>query len=73
MILLQPIVEILAVAMPRTGAQDRAGITVVPIRGHRSGVTPVTILADSKNVFAAAISRLFMRFRTLQPVFASVG
>src|ERR1700755_2998993 len=37
MILLQPVVEILAVAMPYTGAEyrpDRAGITVVPIRGH---------------------------------------
>ena len=36
MILLQPVVEILAVAMPKTCAQgrpDRARITVVPIRG----------------------------------------
>ena len=40
MILLQSVVEILAVAMPNTGAQDRpdrAGITVMPIRGDPIG------------------------------------
>src|ERR1700750_2432209 len=40
MILLQPVIEILAVAMPHTRAQrrsDRTGITVVPIRGHPIG------------------------------------
>src|ERR1700761_6412600 len=40
MILLQPVIEILAVAMAHTcsqGRPDRAGITVVPIRGDPVG------------------------------------
>jgi hypothetical protein len=40
MVLLQPVVEILAVAMPHTcarGRPDRAGIAVVPVRGDPIG------------------------------------
>jgi hypothetical protein len=58
MILLQSVVEILAIAMSHIGAQhrsDRARITVVSIRGNPAGLTPVTIFADSKNAFAVAM------------------
>ena len=40
MILLQPVIEVLAVAVPHTGAQgrpDRPGVTVVPVRGNSVG------------------------------------
>ena len=60
MILLQAVFEILVVAMSYTGAQgrpDRAGTAVVPSVVTRSGVMPVTLLADTKNAFAAAILR----------------
>jgi hypothetical protein len=60
MILLQSVIEILAVAMSHIGPQgrpDRAGITVMPVRGDPIGRDAVTIFADTKNAFAAAMSR----------------
>ena len=57
MILLQPVVEIPAVAVPHIlpqGRPNRPRITVVPVRGDPVGRD---ILADSKNAFAAAMSR----------------
>ena len=59
-ILLQSVVEITAVAVLHALAQrraDRTAIAVVTVGVTRSGVTPVTVLADRKNALAATMSR----------------
>ena len=59
MILFKAVIQVLAVAMPDTctqGGPDRAELSCLSVL-TRLGVTPVTTLADSKNAFAASMSR----------------
>jgi hypothetical protein len=76
MILLQSVIEILVVAMPHTFAQgrpDRPWIAVVPIRGHPVGRNTGDILADSKNAFAAAMSRCSLNITSTSPLERSMA
>ena len=64
MILFNSVVEILAAPVLHAVTQhcpDGPWITVMPVRGTRAGVTPVTALAERKNAFAAAMSRVSLR------------
>ena len=76
MILLNAVVEILAVPVSDIGAKlasNRTRVTVMPVCGHPGWRTPVTALADRKNLSAAAISRVSLSITSTRAPVRSIA